>query len=340
MTKKISWLKYFIPLAGLGLAYYLWQQIDSAELFKSVATPHWKWLMIGFICYSVTTYLRAKRWHMLVYPKQSEVMMMSLTSFHTLLNNVLPARLGELTYIYYLKKLGQVSVLTGTATLLIARFYDLLALILCFSLGLLWVWTQIQVSLIKFLIAFVIMVPLFLGILIHFFSSTGYARFALGVRRVFNLRSASLDKILDLGQKLVDEMSKIAHGSKRPVLFLFSIGIWLVKNFAFLCILWGVGFNIFTWNNMLFGSAFSELTTVLPIHGLAGFGTVEGGWTLGFLLLGLPKELVISSGFAFHIILLQFSFVIGMFGFIWIYTIGLRKKKSWPSTHKVEPITV
>lgn len=48
----------------------------------------------------------------------------------------------------------------------------------------------------------------------------------------------------------------------------------------------------------------ADLTTVLPIHGIAGIGTYESGFASILLLLGVDKELAFLSATVTHIFIL------------------------------------
>lgn len=322
MSKKKPsfYFNLIIPVISLVLAYYLWTHVDLSKFFQTLSNPEWKWIALGFAIYLTTVLLRATRWYILIYPKRPWPMLFGLTTIHTLLNNLFPARTGELAYVYYLKQIGQVSAMQGAATLLIARFYDLLALTVLFCLSLLFVWTDIQISIVRFLIGFFVLMPVLMFILIHLFSIKGFQQTISVLKKFFFFKWEMVQKLVVLAEKLIREMDVVSKSGKRRYYFLISFFIWALKFVSFMFILWGIGFqDLFTLNLIIFGSSFSEITTVLPIHGIAGFGTVEGGWTLGFLLLGIDKEIVIRSGFAFHIILLSFSFVVGAFGYIWFF---------------------
>jgi uncharacterized membrane protein YbhN (UPF0104 family) len=60
------------------------------------------------------------------------------------------------------------------------------------------------------------------------------------------------------------------------------------------------------------GIAGAELSATLPIHGIAGIGTYETAWALGFQELGVPWRVAILSGFATHLL-----------SQIWDYSLGI-----------------
>ncbi len=52
--------------------------------------------------------------------------MFAITSYQNFFNQILPARTGELTLIYYLKKVGGASLSRGLHILVVTRIYDLI----------------------------------------------------------------------------------------------------------------------------------------------------------------------------------------------------------------------
>ena len=63
-----------------------------------------------------------------------------------------------------------------------------------------------------------------------------------------------------------------------------------------------------------FGSSLAVLTNLLPINSFAGFGTQEGGWVLGFGLLGVPRDLALSTGLGVHLAQLASTLLLGILG--------------------------
>jgi hypothetical protein len=54
------------------------------------------------------------------------------------------------------------------------------------------------------------------------------------------------------------------------------------------------------------------MSATLPIHGIAGFGTYETAWALGFGQLGLSSRVAILSGFATHLLSQLYDYSIGL----------------------------
>ncbi len=72
-----------------------------------------------------------------------------------------------------------------------------------------------------------------------------------------------------------------------------------------------IGIHLNLWA-IFTGATFVVFATLLPVQGIAGFGTIEGTWTVVFLLLGVEKELAITSGFGFHIVRLTYATILGV----------------------------
>jgi uncharacterized membrane protein YbhN (UPF0104 family) len=71
-----------------------------------------------------------------------------------------------------------------------------------------------------------------------------------------------------------------------------EIGVWELS-FALLCCL---------------------LFSLFPVHGLAGFGTVEALWVAILHILNVPEGDAITTGFGLHIIVVVFCIIMGIYG--------------------------
>jgi hypothetical protein len=62
------------------------------------------------------------------------------------------------------------------------------------------------------------------------------------------------------------------------------------------------------------------LTAILQVEGIGNFGTLEAGWTLGVVSIGIPAELAVSTGFSFYIINTLFNGILGIAGIILLHS--------------------
>ena len=91
--------------------------------------------------------------------------------------------------------------------------------------------------------------------------------------------------------------------------------VWAVLYFIFFLSIRALGVEV-GFIQSVAGSTGSVLTNVLPINSFGSFGTLEAGWTGGFMLVGMGKQDAIFTGFGFHVICLLASAIPAFFCFI------------------------
>jgi uncharacterized membrane protein YbhN (UPF0104 family) len=116
-------------------------------------------------------------------------------------------------------------------------------------------------------------------------------------------------KILEVGRELADTSLDMR---------LLGIIVYTILILAFrLSSQWflvrGMGIEIGVWE-LSFALICCLLFSLFPIHGLAGFGTIEALWVAILNILGVPKEDAITSGFGLHIIVFIFCIILGIYG--------------------------
>ena len=62
----------------------------------------------------------------------------------------------------------------------------------------------------------------------------------------------------------------------------------------------------------------AELSTTLPVQGLAGFGTYEAAWVFSMVQLGYPREHAILSGVVVHAISQVLEYSAGLAALLWL----------------------
>ena len=77
---------------------------------------------------------------------------------------------------------------------------------------------------------------------------------------------------------------------------------------------------------MLIGATGAVLTNTLPVNSFGSFGTLEAGWTGGFLLVGMPLQEAIITGFGSHLIMLLCAAVIAVMCWILLFMVKQFKK--------------
>ena len=52
------------------------------------------------------------------------------------------------------------------------------------------------------------------------------------------------------------------------------------------------------------GSVGAILTGILPVNALGSIGTLEAGWAVGFVAMGMSRADAVATGFAVHLVLI------------------------------------
>jgi uncharacterized protein (TIRG00374 family) len=318
IMKKII-AKISVIVLTVVLVAILLSQINLIDITTTLTRIDSIYIVIGFILYLCTYFFRALRFYIILNNKVNLKDLFSIVSVHNMANNILPARTGEISYVYLSKKLHEIPVGEGVASLMVARVFDLITISLLFFISIIFIRDLPDlgikiIGLIIGLLAFVLL--LFLALF-----SFG-ARFVDIIRRVANgitvLRFSFVQYLLRKGDETVQSFKLMKSKKLFGYVFVTSIAVWC-SQYSMLCILANaMGIALTLWC-MIFALTFVFFTTILPIQTIGGFGIIESGWAFGFIIMGVSKNEAIASGFSIHIILLIFALVIGVLGFINIY---------------------
>jgi uncharacterized membrane protein YbhN (UPF0104 family) len=110
-------------------------------------------------------------------------------------------------------------------------------------------------------------------------------------------------------------------------IMLDSVAIWFLS-FLFYYVLardFGMQIGFF---EVSIAAILIIISGLLPIGGLAGFGTIELAWTIGLVLFGIDKQTAVISGFIIHIIRIMHFTILGMAGLAIRYSENFKKQES------------
>lgn len=210
---------------------------------------------------------------------------------HNLLNNLLPMRSGELSFPVLMARYFAVPTLRSMPALLWFRLLDLhtlgiFALLVFQSVLWTWQWT---------LIGLVLWLPL-PWLAFHFSSRW---------RRWLNHRDHG--RFYQLAGSLLQGLPQETAAFWRAWGWTFIN--WLVKLGAFAWVL--RLFIDISYPAAWMGSIAGDLTSVLPIHGVAGAGTYEAGVVAGLLPYGVSPQPALAAAVNLHLFLLGTTLVGG-----------------------------
>ena len=221
------------------------------------------------------------------------------------INHLLPFRSGELSLPYLLKKTSYVPYSEGLSALFLFRLLDILALLITFFFLAGFMGMVVHKGIFGLLVIFAILIVFVIYHLKTFASS-----FINILKHIFprkyveslNRNQLNIEKALSVNNVTLLE------------LFTLSL-IDRVCNFVVtICLVIGMSYHI-PVISLIFANIIASLTNILPINSIGSFGTLELGWTGALMMLNIPKESAISSGFNFHILTLTFTISLGFIAF-------------------------
>lgn len=254
---------------------------------------------------------------------------MAVSASHNLAAYVLPAKSGEATFVLYLKGLFGVSGVAALASLVVSRLYDFAVLCAALAAATLWLtfsehWSAPAWSGLAGAASLFVVSGSFLALTLR-----GERALApLGpCLRFLRLEGTLLGRrALAFAERAAEALRAARGTTPAPALLLLSGLIWLGVFLFYALLARGFGLperiGLF---EAAFGSGLAVLSNILPINAMAGIGTQEAGWVLGFGLLGVERERAFSTGLAVHLV--QLFNVVGM-GLLGHLAMGLLPRRA------------
>ena len=121
---------------GFTFLYFSMKGISYAELLVSFKTIKWPFVLLGVSLYLGNFILRSLRWNLLLSTlcEQNLASVTKLIFIGYAVNNILPARLGEVFRAYYTAKSLNLNFSQVALTIFIERFFDFILLFISFCL--------------------------------------------------------------------------------------------------------------------------------------------------------------------------------------------------------------
>lgn len=307
---------------GILIVYYLLSAIDPADIPRAIGKISLTNLIIAFMIYASSVFVKSLRFNVILSNAHIGLWrMFNIVSLYMFLANFLPMRAGELSYLFLMKRTANTPGTASFASLIIGGISDvILVLIATVIVG--WHFRHLVEG--KPIVDW-------LCNLVSSLSSR-YLRTAIILLIVLLLMlfvTLKLREKFKLWEKLVQVVEQLkfaTFNAKMVLVIILSIAIISLRFLSQWVIVYSMKLGIGIWE-FSFALLFGTLLSLLPVHGPSGFGTVEAPWVLALLYLGVPKENAIVSGFALHILVVLFSIIIGVYGFIATYLGALRRKE-------------
>lgn len=306
-----TWLRALLSVAvSAGLSLVLLRQVDVAELGRLLAETDRPLLWV-FAALSLCGLLtRAVRYKLLLGSAVGFGTMLLVTATRNFLVDLFPARIGSLSYVYLLNRRLGVAIAPVAASFVLPFVYDLVAMSALIAVAFV-----VELGRLERAAA--------LGLLIALLAvASAAALLLLGpLCRYAGEWLTRTSRLAAAGERVLAIAAEIeARRSKRVALPLLGLSL-LIRGIKFssywvllLAVVHGRGMGpgeLPFWRVFL-GVTAAEISAALPVQGIAGFGTYEAAWTLGFTHLGLDRSTAILTGFATHLLSQSLEYSIGV----------------------------
>jgi len=312
-----KWIVHFFSIfITIILLIFLLSSINITSIIETLSNVNKYYLIIGFFIYAITYLLRAIRFKVLLVHPIPFLNLFSIVCIHNMATNILPLKSGELSYIYLVRKFQNIRLGEAIATLLVARIFDLISIIPLFILSFIFLekYSYSNQNIAPLLALMLIL------IIILMLSLFKYGKTVFRTMHSFYIKSRFYDLsfltiLLLKGRDMIEALESI---KTRNILFfgeivLISLSIWISIFLLNYVLILSLGLNL-DFLEVMFASTFGICATMLPIQGVLGFGTFELGWMIGFITIGLSSDSAISTGFSYHIIIISYFLILGLFG--------------------------
>ncbi len=322
---------------GAFLVYYLLKQVNIDDIRQALLGMYKPTLIGALSVLLLSNLFRAYRKNILVGSDRIGMGDMFLVAMiRNAFNMVLPARTGELSYIYVLTRRFMFPLEIGVSTLMVVLMFDLVIVfsLILISIIIVGINTYAISSLSIIAVAVILLA---ISLLILFYLSNIIDLVLIAYRKLLTRFKVSEKKLVfRVYKKFLDINVNLRLIKAKKIywkVYLSSIATRVLKFTSYYliihAILYPMGYTFSDLNYwvILLATVAAEISAVLPTHALAGFGTYEGAFALAFIILGFTQEISIIVGFSYHLVVLLFTVILGIIAMIIISMPFYRIKK-------------
>ena len=299
-------------LVTVFLVWFLLKQISLRELQQIFSEIPLIFILLAFAAYVCSFVFRSLKFKILLGDLSFRETF-SIACVHNMMLNILPARTGELYFVYLVKKRGLKGAKAASA-LLISRIFDFISVAILFLAFYIFI-DKVSITIegiLHIIVFFVLLVIVCLFCVVYFGDFFfGIAKKLVSLFEIDKFKWVSF--LLEKIEFLIKSFEIVKLHRKFFVVLLISLGVFASQLSMMYLLLIGMRVEL-PFLSALLALTMLFIFNIVPIQSLAGLGTFEGFWTFAFMLVGLNKNLAISSGFIQHILSILFFLAVGFYG--------------------------
>lgn len=277
------WQFWVGVLISAVFLYFVVRNQNWAEVWHTLITANYWWIVPGVAVYFVAVWARAWRWHYLLRPLKSipTRVMFPITCIGYMGNNIYPARAGEVLRAVVLKRRENVPISASLATIIVERIFDGVVML-----------AFVFVNLRRLADLAGVFVPVgkwnvtisdlalwgsiaFLGALFVFLLAAMFPRVTSRAGQWFVdrfLPARLREKVSGIMNKFLDGLASLRSPLNILMVFLTSVVIWLLETFKYWIVLHAFGLQgqVSFYTLMLMNGVVNLATTIPAAPGYLG----------------------------------------------------------------------
>ena len=296
-NNKLKMIRLKIVVAIVLLLATIWivaGLVDLTALMNAIRSLPVRTMLIVFLLGALSWFLRSLRTHIL-FEKVPLAQLLGMSFVHNTANNLAPMRLGELVLPALARWMGNIEFSVGLTGLVWIRLLDFISLIgisVCIIL-----LPSAGAIMLALLAALIFLTPLLLAVVVP------------------KIQHIWLPRILENARDQL--IFEARNGRRLQQMWRLTILAWLSKLVSMGILL--AALSGIPMTDLMATILGAELSTILPIHGLAGAGSYEMGGVLGSSLIGLSPILALEITIQLHIYVLSLTVVFGILGALLLF---------------------
>jgi uncharacterized protein (TIRG00374 family) len=304
---------------------------DVNLIFSTIGTFDPKWYPVIFLLFLLLLIIVALRLFLSLRLSgiNNYVLALDASLLHIVLLNILPARLGDLCYPFLLKSNLKIITARSIANLITIRIYDFVSVVILLILSS-WIYFFRTTEPLDFQVYLLAGIPAII-LLVYFFRKL----VSLTIKHLPPNRYYVFKKDLHKFISELDDGFTVLGFIDHVLLLITTILRWFVTSLLFFSIFKGTGIHI-DFNSAILITTGINLSVVIPLQTIGGFGVAETVLAYFLGLFGHPVGIAIAIAISTRIIWL---FPLLCTGGVWLL---FRKSilKLLKDTDSVEPTII
>lgn len=293
-------------LISAAFLYFSLRGLKLAEVWQSVQTARYGWLIPGVAVYFVGVWVRSWRWHYLLRPlkKIPTRTMFPIVTIGYMGNNIYPARAGEVLRAVILKQREDVLVSASLATVIVERIFDGVVMLgfVFINLPELARLTQGSGLIGKMDIRTIAILgsAVFLGALLVFLLAAMFPQTSEKVLdRLLPLVPLRFRaQVRDIAMRFLSGLESLRSPVEALMIFFTTVLIWLLETAKYWFVMHAFGFSVSFFGLMLMNGIVNLATTLPSAPGYVG--TFDAPGIAVLMAYGVPGELAAGYTLVLH----------------------------------------